>query len=477
MSKKVYWFTARPEGVEHRHPFLVFDRQDRLHLPLTIFGKVATQHLDVSSVKSYLYGILPFFTFLEEDARQVQADRRWEAPPEQVRQAVDDYLVQRLRCLVQPHEPGYQVVSMTVGTLSTLRVFLSGLKLFYRVAGKCGYYPFSNPLVDSFSLTLADVSAELEEKKGFPRMPEESGVETPWRKRRLSDSYYKLAGEDWIPQVIDDHTFPEQVLKGGRTLKRWSLRDECVTRMLFESGGRVSEVVGLTVGGWGALGFRQEARAFNKGSHGRLVKTLRFWPDTVKLLQRYFDEERRKLDPQGYTLADYQHLSRRRKVDLSTVPLFLSAQRTPLSTKTYRDHAWNPACRAAGIDADVHQARHWYVTMMVRLIYEQSKTEAQVLADRQALIQYMKWKSGELTLNAYDHYFDSLRHVEIHDKLVEKLAHKNEQLIAEWLERPSSRLQLVSSADSMSVPTSPPTSLEDFDYAFLRRLGGGDHDS
>jgi hypothetical protein len=31
-----FWFTPRPKEVEHHHPFLVFDGNDRLHLPLTI---------------------------------------------------------------------------------------------------------------------------------------------------------------------------------------------------------------------------------------------------------------------------------------------------------------------------------------------------------------------------------------------------------------------------------------------------------
>ena len=77
-------------------------------------------------------------------------------------------------------------------------------------------------------------------------MPAVSGIVLP-RKRRLSDSYFKLVGESWTPQVIDDAAFPARILSGGRRVG-WRLQGECITRILFESGCRVSEVVGLSLG-------------------------------------------------------------------------------------------------------------------------------------------------------------------------------------------------------------------------------------
>ncbi|MBO0790285.1 MAG: hypothetical protein J2P36_04975, partial [Ktedonobacteraceae bacterium] len=56
-------------------------------------------------------------------------------------------------------------------------------------------------------------------------------------------------------------------------------------------------------GDWIARGLLQEANAFSKGSHRKRVKFLRFSSDTGKLLRRYFDEERRLHDPNGYILA------------------------------------------------------------------------------------------------------------------------------------------------------------------------------
>jgi len=56
-----YWFTSRPDGLEHGHPFLVFDCQDRLHLPLTVFGKEANARLSPKTTQTYLHSILPWY--------------------------------------------------------------------------------------------------------------------------------------------------------------------------------------------------------------------------------------------------------------------------------------------------------------------------------------------------------------------------------------------------------------------------------
>lgn len=199
MISGVYRFVTRPGDVEHRHPVLVFDREERLHLPLTAFAREAASRVASGTARTYLHAILPFFTYLEVDEWQVRACRRWDGPPAEVRQAVDDYLVQRLRCKVRPHRLGLQLVAITAGTRSSIRVFLSGLKLFYRVMQEQRRYPHGNPLVESVSATITEVEQALEREGEPPRMPDVSGVEEPRRKQRLSDSYFKLEGEEWVP--------------------------------------------------------------------------------------------------------------------------------------------------------------------------------------------------------------------------------------------------------------------------------------
>lgn len=423
MTGGAYRFAIRPAAVAHGHPVLVFDRQDRLHLPLTVFAKESRARVDPSTALSYLRSLLPFFTDLDRDGLRLGDRPCWSSPPVEVRKAVDEYLVRHLRCQVRSHHRGFELVSITAaGTRSTVRVFLSALKLFYRVMQARGYYAFPNPLVDPVTATGAPFDEPLERDEAWPpRMPDVSGVAPPRRPRRLSDSYFKLEADAWVPQIVDDPTLPARVLAGGRRLPRWGLREECVTRLLFESGGRVSEVTGLTLGDWLARGMLQEATAFSKGSRGRRVKVLRFSSDTAKLLRRYLDEGRRPFDPRAVTCAALLRAQPRHEPAILAAPLFLSTRRTALTPKTYREHAWNPACAAAGIDADVHQARHWYVTMAVRQIHESATTEAEVTRRLRELIEYMKWRRGEQTLEAYDHYFDAVRHADIQDRVHARL--------------------------------------------------------
>lgn len=422
-----YWFAPRPKESEHQHPFLVFDCSNLLHLPLTRFGKEACARVSQKTVQIYLYAILPFFTYLETDTWQIRAGLRWNDTPARIRQAVEDYLIQKLRCKVQQHRDGWKYVMITAGTRSSLRIFLAALKTFYQVMSQRGDYAYPNPLIDSMSATIAAVENRLDQQEqegAFPRMPDESGVIEKHQRptHRLSDNYYKLEHEEWIPQIIADPTFPGLILQGGRylSLKQTRQRDEVVTWMLFETGARVSEICGLMLSDWVTMGSHTRAQTFNKGSFGRRTKVISFHEETVVLLKRYFDQERIRFDPHGYDLATYLDLAKRKYLDLSTIPLFLTLQATPLTPKVYREHYWNPACRAAGIEADVHQARHWLVTGAVRDIYETGKSEAEIKRRLRGLVEYMKWRSPE-TLSVYEHYFEQSLDRETHDRFLDGL--------------------------------------------------------
>ena len=150
---KGYWFASRPPEVIHQHPFLVFDTCGQLHFELTVFAKEAIARVEVKTAEGYLRALLPFFTYLDTATRQTQARRSWNEPPEQVRKAVTDYLVQDLRCLVRPHPLDFQVVSLTAQTHRAVRLFLTSLKLFYQIMQQRGSYSFANPLVDAHART------------------------------------------------------------------------------------------------------------------------------------------------------------------------------------------------------------------------------------------------------------------------------------------------------------------------------------
>jgi hypothetical protein len=401
-----YWFAVRPQDAAHGFPILVFDSSGHVDLALTLFAKEAGRRKAEATAHTYLYALLPFFTFLAGDSWQRRAGRTWDGPPSAVRQAVEDYLVDRLGCRVDEHRLGFRVVTRSLSTPSTIPIFLSGLKLFYRVMRSAGLYADAHPLIDAIISSTADVLDRLRVEAGVaPAMPAISGLAVPDARpnHRLSDSYFRLRGSDWVPQVVDDPSLPRRVLSGGRTLPNWGVRETCVVRLLFESGARVSEVVGLTLGDWLDRGQGVTMRAFSKGSRGRRVKTLRFRPGTAKLLRRYINGERRRDDPRRRSLADYMRLDRQGELDPHDVPLFLTHRGDPLKVRQFRRGYWKPACAAAGIDADPHQARHWFVTACVREIYAVSERDGDVQRGKEALMDYMAWRSGEQTLRAYEH--------------------------------------------------------------------------
>lgn len=473
-----YWFAARPKSVEHQHPFLVLDGEDRLHFPLTRFAKEACLRLDPKTVQTYLYQLGPYFTWLDTNVWQARQGQTWDAPPELVRRSIDDYLVQKLQCQLLPQHQGWKYVAITAGTKSTLRIFLAALKLYYQIMRERQLYPFANPLVDSMSATIAAAISHVEHEEGeqkSPTMPLESGVEVPRKKpkHRLTDSYYKLEHNQWQPQIIDDPKLPAYVLKGGQqlSLKHTRLRDAVVTWLLFETGARVSEVVGLMLSDWAALGTKNKARAFSKGSYGRRIKTISFAEDTVILLRRYFDQERVHCDPHGYSLDLYLELAAHKQIDLSTIPMFLSSQGTQLTPKAYREHYWNPACQAAGIEVDVHQSRHWHVTREVRDIYETAKNSKEVERRLQDLIEYMKWKSEE-TLAAYQHYFDEQRNADTRDQFHKRMHAEVQQYLEERQQRRIGKQTPREPKGQLSSASSARRFDGEPDLSFLYSLGG-----
>src|SRR5947209_18130085 len=97
-----------------------------------------------------------------------------------------------------------------------------------------------------------------------------------------------------------------------------------------------------------------------------------------------------RLDPCHATLATYRRLAAQGAVDLFVVPIFLGSRGGQWSAASFRAHYWRPACAHAGLDVDIHQARHWYVTQAIGQVHEEArlglKTVEQGLKD---LVEYM----------------------------------------------------------------------------------------
>jgi integrase len=384
--------------------------------------------------------------------------RRWDSAPGVARAHCMLFLNEVLYCRVCEHRGGFAAVDATVANAAQIRLFLAAGRAFYSFAIHAGLYTWSHPLERLRESISETGNPDLLDN--YPCMPQASGVAAQARAPhgRHTAAYFVLVNEQWMPQIIDDPSLPRRLLDAGQQAG-WHLREQLVTRLLFETGARISEICGLTLGDWYSRGLRCEVSAFSKGSGLRRVKILHFSDTTAKLLRRYFDQDRRALDECNWRLADYLRCSD--PASWYSIPWLLTAQRTALSARTFRDLAWRPACCRAGIIANIHQARHWYVTQAMREIYDTlpAGTDRERAID--ALIAYMKWRSGRVTLERYDHHFRQLEHADLQAKLHARLDRSLRTHRTVEMPRPA---PLPGVTAVMVIPSSP-------DWQLLQRLG------
>ena len=339
---------------------------------------------------NYLSAVLPFLTFLWYGSPSL----RYRAPAEQIRQRVRDYLKEKLGCIVRAHPNGNWTVTETKPIRATsARLFLTALKRFYLCAIMNGWYADANPLVWTTRLHMLE--------SGFkPKMPPRSGLTLPDEKKgRQPDTYFCVVSGDWRPQIIDDPHLRQLLLPAFT-----QTRDRLIARILFDSGARVSEVLGLTLADWRALGQRERARATNKGSHGQRVKEIWWSADTAQLLRDYLNYERRHCDPEKRGLGELP----------DSASLFVTDEGVPYRYKAFYAN-WQRACARLPVKLTPHQVRHWYVTMALRYIAslpDETKRDAY----RQSLIAYIGWRNAE-TIKAYDHHVRQLDYAPIHAAL------------------------------------------------------------
>ncbi len=191
----------RPEGVTSRYSLVVVDSEGKPHLPLTRFYEKAQQGLADGTARTYLQALLPYFGYLSTDNWRQHRGDRWDSTPEAVQESVRDYLVELLACKVQCKD-AYELVSLTAQSPSTVRVFLSALKLFYHIMRWMKYYPHPHPLIDSVSQVLREMEfVDRDTDSTRPRLPQASGVEKV-RMQRTSENYFRLVEDHWTPQPI-----------------------------------------------------------------------------------------------------------------------------------------------------------------------------------------------------------------------------------------------------------------------------------
>lgn len=298
MSKHLSRFRAvrRPARTESQFAQIVVDETGQPHFPLSLFHLQMQHQLSEGTARSYLSTLLPYFTYLATDSWRRHRGDLWESEPDAVRESVRDYLVERLQCKVQPKQT-YALVHLTAHSPSTVGVFLAALKHFYTLMIREQFYLHAHPLLDATALLLR----EQEKWTRMPRAPQHSGVEEPVT-NSFPENFFRQPYEDWKVHLVDDPELGRTLLSGCHKAKR-CLRDQIVVRLALETGGRIREILTLTVGDWRARGCNQEATTWSKGSYGRRVKILHFSSTTARMLRQYVNTDRARLDRQSRSLV------------------------------------------------------------------------------------------------------------------------------------------------------------------------------
>ncbi|OES45404.1 integrase [Domibacillus iocasae] len=417
-----YYHVKCPEGViPKKYQLIVLDKLSKPFLPLTVFYKEALGRISDSSAESYLKALYRFFTWLRTDSNYQGRTIHWDDEPQAVRVAIEDFLINESYCKVTSSDhKTYYNVSLTNKSPNTVRHLLSALKSFYKIMIHLKMYPYPNPLIDAHAILEEHQAQKEGVREGKPRMPKEAGTEEPLpkRSRRLTDSFFKIINGEWKPQVIDNPHLPFMIYEAGR-VSNWKLRDEIITRMLFQTGARAREVIELTFGDYRARHDKGEFTTFNKGSHGKRTKFLKVDNDTLKLLDRYIYRERKKADKSGLNINDFP----------DGTPLFLNQYGNPYTYDAFLKN-WKTVMEKAEIKINIHKTRHWFVTRSIRMIREQYKDKAAQDQAIERLRLYMNWSAKADTMKVYEHYVDEKDYVaEQHDRLLEKMKKEQEEYL------------------------------------------------
>lgn len=386
-------------------PVHVVDQDGLPHIELTAYACRSPRYHSPRTAYAYLGEVVAFASRAESDPVVLRQGWRLLGPPDEVRRVVSHVLASSMRCVlvVGRDRLGFETcaVKPTWQIGHGLERLLAALRSFYAVLRHHGFYPHANPMEadGARAAFAAEARAEAEAFRrahGRNRMPHESGVDAPPSfpviQRHGAAAYFRLRGERWLPAVLDDPALMGDVLEAGERWG-WSLRETALARVLFDAGPRIGEVCALTLADWRPSGFLREMSARNKGSLGRRTKRLILTDRTVKLLRRYADLERSRLDPQGRRLADFLRAD---AAELAEAPLFLTSVGGALDPDHYRRNLWTPALQAAGIKLRPHQVRHWHVTQALNTFAATAKSEAELAQLRQGFREGMGWRSDML---------------------------------------------------------------------------------
>jgi len=404
---------------------LFVEESGHLIVALTEWYRLRSTLGPASTRDTYLSCLLPFFAFLSEKGCS------WNASPEQLRPILINFYRERFCCLVRSErEPERIAVVPTRETPlqeSTLQIFRSALRDFYLIMKDEGLYAFPHPLTSDTLLTLKRLHDQSIANRGAP---DHAGIrgETRERSRRQPTAFIRYPkASEWRPdlrnELADVRMGIHKVLDALMECPDISCREKIVLELLRNTGARLHEIVGLSVGGYRNEGIAGQAQVVSKGSLGRESKTIYFAhnPRVMQLLTQYLDRYR----PQ----VDSQRRVRLTELD-ATAPVLLTERGTPYSVKCFYYHWYKyyPQFRSlCPVVFSPHDIRHLFISEFLILLRETCGAGTdhfdaeRYQREREAFgSTIMGWRSAH-TIDIYDHSRDA-------EHTFQVLAHMQQQL-------------------------------------------------
>ncbi len=411
-----------------KYELIVLDSAGHPVSPLTEWYRLRKQPGGDGTRRTYLNFLLPFFGYL------LKRGAAWNGKPEQVRSLVKVFLRNEVACKVTPDKDaeGYHMQLSGASPLaeSSLRVLCAALRDFYAVMADAGLYAYSNPMRSEL---LSAWKREHLKQVRNAGAPEHAGIrgeaqEESWK--HPTAYFRQKRGLPWKPSLAQE---PELVLQRVRNAiasmirQAPTQRDRVILMLLDCTGARLSEILGLTAGGYRKDKHADRAKVTDKGSCGREEKTIYFTSAIERALMQYIRTERARHDPQG-----------RRRIDqlADNEPLFLTRRGTAYQRGSFYYHwrIWLAALppdkyteKLGPVAFSPHDIRHAYVTWMMRQMKQRYKNDAEKFSTlREVFQQRMAWRSP-FTIKCYDHSDSERENLEQFDEFLKELEHPAEE--------------------------------------------------
>lgn len=368
----------------------------------TIVSHAATTigqtRLAVLSEPAYVRGGLRFQSWCHHNGGGNEDISPWQLPPVDVRRLFIDFLVSIGAKLEESAEEKevWHIDADEEDRLAEITQAICGTFHLYAAAAIAGLYPWSNP----FEIPKDErITRRL---PGAASGSAERPLVTPRFRFRIpmgSASTLRTDSRDMLRDIVPAlvrYGAPQQIIMMIKTM--------------IIGLARIREQANLSLlDWWEESEFGEAIATTSKGTRRRRIKAQRFTPEHREELVAYFDGDRQRLDPNGWTLEEWTSFMRDPTVRVSVrrraaanAPLFPTARGRFYSRSGILDYWYRPAMKAAGLPTRTHYIRHCGVNDFLAYVEGRSDlTHEEKEAARLTFARDMGWKWPEAMLEHY----------------------------------------------------------------------------